>query len=93
LGLLATAGLQILSICLISFASLGIFNLNINLKAIEEQEVQSRVDKAATLINDSSKTIYTFLGPIATAVTAFYFSGLGSSSKTNDENSENEKNE
>jgi hypothetical protein len=40
------------------------------LKAIEEQEVQSRVDKAATLINDSSKTIYTFLGPIATAVTA-----------------------
>jgi len=28
------------------------------------------VDKAATLINDSSKTIYTFLGPIATAVTA-----------------------
>ena len=62
-------------------------------KAIKEQEVQSRVDKAATLINDSSKTIYTFLGPIATAVTAFYFSGLGSSSKTNDENSENERNE
>jgi hypothetical protein len=93
LGLLTTAGLQILSICLISFASLGIFNLNINLKAIKEQEVQSRVDKAATLINDSSKTIYTFLGPIATAVTAFYFSGLGSSSKTNDENSENERNE
>jgi hypothetical protein len=58
------------------------FNLNINLKAIEEQEVQSRVDKAATLINDSSKTIYTFLGPIATAVTAFYFSGLGTLSKT-----------
>ncbi|MFM7477469.1 MAG: hypothetical protein ACKO2T_17635, partial [Microcystis aeruginosa] len=74
IGLLTTAGSQIFSICLISFASLGIFNLNINLKAIEEQEVQSRVDKAATLINDSSKTIYTFLGPIATAVTAFYFS-------------------
>lgn len=92
-GLLFTAVSQIVSIFLISFASLGIFNLNINLKAIEEQEVQSRVDKAATLINDSSKTIYTFLGPIATAVTAFYFSGLGSSSKTNDENSENEKNE
>ena len=93
IGLLFTAFSQIVSIFFISFASLGIFNLNINLKAIEEQEVQSRVDKAATLINDSSKTIYTFLGPIATAVTAFYFSGLGSSSKTNDENSENEKNE
>ncbi|GCA84075.1 hypothetical protein MiHa_02044 [Microcystis aeruginosa NIES-2522] len=93
IGLLFTAFSQIVSIFFISFASLGIFNLNINLKAIKEQEVQSRVDKAATLINDSSKTIYTFLGPIATAVTAFYFSGLGSSSKTNDENSENERNE
>jgi len=37
-------------------------------------EQKELLDKKSTLINETAKTLYTFLGPLITAATSFYFS-------------------
>ena len=45
---------------------------------------ESKLNVTSSLINDTAKTIYSFLGTLTAAVSAFYFTSLSSSSSNND---------
>ncbi len=49
------------------------------------EEIESKVDKASALIDDTAKTIYSFLGPITAAITGFYYRNVSSRSNLSDD--------
>jgi hypothetical protein len=65
--------------------------LEVSNSALDSEEIESRrwqnYERATALINDTAKTLYAVLTPLATAATGFYFS---SKSKGNLDNSYSE---
>lgn len=53
-----------------------------------DTEHSERFEKAISNVNESSKTLYTFLTPLATAVTGYYFTTLTDNNSNN--NSDND---
>lgn len=46
---------------------------------------KSKLDTSSSLVNDTAKTIYSFLGTLTAAVSGFYFTSLSSSSSNNNQ--------
>lgn len=55
------------------------------------EEVEKKIDKAANLVDETTKTLYTMLVPLATAVTSFYFGSMLSSSSNNRSDNANDE--
>ncbi|RAM50198.1 MAG: hypothetical protein C6Y22_18300 [Hapalosiphonaceae cyanobacterium JJU2] len=48
--------------------------------ADDKEQYSERIKGAISSVNEAAKTLYTFLGPLATAVTGYYFTTVGNSS-------------
>ncbi len=44
---------------------------------------EAKLNKTSILVNDTAKTVYSFLGTLTAAVSGFYFTSLSSSSSNN----------
>ncbi|MEH1805252.1 hypothetical protein [Nostoc sp.] len=53
------------------------------------EEVQKKSETSSALINDTAKTLYSLIGPLATAVTGFYYNSVALS-KSNSRDEEND---
>ncbi|BDI18564.1 hypothetical protein ANSO36C_43660 [Nostoc cf. commune SO-36] len=53
------------------------------------EEVQKKSETSSALINDTAKTLYSLIGPLATAVTGFYYNSLALS-KSNSREEDND---
>ncbi|WP_414545095.1 hypothetical protein [Nostoc sp. CCY0012] len=53
--------------------------------ADDREQYAERINSATANVNEASKTLYTFLGPLATAVTGYYFTSVERSNKDSDE--------
>jgi hypothetical protein len=48
--------------------------------APSDNDTASRIEKASTGVNDTAKTLYTLITPLATAITGYFFAASGSQS-------------
>ncbi|MBN3905161.1 MAG: hypothetical protein HWQ35_00790 [Nostoc sp. NMS1] len=53
------------------------------------EEVQKKSETSSALINDTAKTLYSLIGPLATAVTGFYYNSVALS-KSNSREEDND---
>ncbi|MBE9051005.1 hypothetical protein IQ243_11360 [Nostocales cyanobacterium LEGE 11386] len=49
------------------------------------EEMQKKSETSSALINETAKTLYTLIGPLATAVTGFYYNSVALSKKNSTE--------
>jgi hypothetical protein len=54
--------------------------------ADDREQYTERIKGAISSVNEAAKTLYTFLGPLATAVTGYYFTSVESSSNDSENN-------
>ncbi len=53
--------------------------------ADDKEQYAERINSATANVNEASKTLYTFLGLLATAVTGYYFTSVERSNKDTDD--------
>jgi Fe2+ transport system protein B len=76
-GLLAfVVGLHLLSIIVFSFFLVK--------NSASSEKYSEAMKNAVSNVNEASKTLYTFLGPLATAVTGYYFSSIAENNSKDD---------
>lgn len=71
-------------VVVLHFASVIVFSWRLADKPdLNDTNYPERVKSAIASVNDTAKTLYTFLTPLATAVTGYYFTTIGASKSSN----------
>ncbi len=78
IGLAITVGIHLCAV--VAFSALLIRKPHTD----DKEEYSQRIKDAISSVNETSKTLYTFLTPLATAVTGYYFSTISSENNSND---------
>ncbi len=68
--------------------SIGTMSNNLVATQLTFEEAEKKVEHSSILINDTAKSLYAFIGPLATAVTSFYYHSVTVSNSNNNSKDE-----